>query len=66
MDSLQTDLFEQNRMTKRLFQDLFAIQLQLEKFQKPEFEYQQEVNEISQAIDQMMERLIINFDPSIE
>jgi hypothetical protein len=62
MDTLHTHSAVKSETKKRLFQELFAVQITLEKVQPYDILDQAEVCNIIEVIDRFMEALIANYD----
>ena len=62
MDTSHALTIEKNEASKQLFQDLFLIQFQLKNYQDHGFNYQQELREIIEAMDQLMETTLLNYE----
>jgi hypothetical protein len=62
MDTLHTHSAVKSETRKRLFQELFAVQITLEKVQQYDILDQTEVDKLIEVIDRFMEALIVNYD----
>lgn len=58
MNTLQTQNSNENESIKRLFRELFLIQIRLENHTDQQFRFSHDVKELIQTIDQLMEIMI--------
>ena len=58
MNTLQTQNSNENASIKRLFRELFLIQIRLENHTDQQFRFSHDVKELIQTIDRLMEIMI--------